>query len=330
MMTYTNYNFGHDVIDHSRAIFQHHRWSRAHPWPHLPCPFGPFPLRKHSHPTGYFLYSLPTEPHQNCPNLITTTVTKFKTSRTFLETLFPSSTGLRFFEPDTVATASLIAKSFSFGDGTTSTQLGLYIYGAQSVAFNGCSKLCTYLPLMLTPTASENSRDGNSRYGPRVKCDVSVEYDKDTANCRVVASSEGVSFIEIKLSGLVSKTDSPTRESEETPEQIDVLAYPSGEIMKLDDSEEEDWDSDEEWEREPECLEEEGWEEEAQDSCRRNISVAGRRRTVVVPEQGGKGVELKIDARSWDELPTLRHIAAVLAEIPVYEILGASVEELER
>ncbi|KAK0657328.1 hypothetical protein B0T16DRAFT_425591 [Cercophora newfieldiana] len=295
MMAYTNYNFGHDALDHARKIFQRHCWSKCDPWPHLPTPFGPFPPQNAPKSTGYHLFSLPHESHHDCPTLTTTATVRFKTSHTFLETLFPTNE-LRFRQPDTVVTASLAAKRFSYRDGRKSSQIGCYIHGVQATMPDHSHRDGVYLPLMLA-NATDSS---TSSCGPIAKCDVSLECSFETRECRVIASSGGISFVELTLSGLAER---------------DIQLAPDGNVAE---------------QRGEDVLiySPQHWRGEDQDACLRNLTVSGRKKLGVA--ESGKGVEMKMEARSWEELPGLHHIAAVLAEIPVYEVLDGIVEEVER
>jgi hypothetical protein len=317
-MNYTSYNFGYDAIDHARTVFQRHMWSKSHPWPNLPTPFGPFSFSNHSQPTGYRLSPFNGDSHHKCPHLTTIAIISFKTSATFLETFLPTAS-LRFSKPGTVTAASFVAKHVSYKDGSESAQLGLYIPNVQITAVDGRQKLGTYLPLILTSAADKCPLN----YGPRVKCDVAIVHSSEEGACHIVASSGGVSFVEITLSGLVERVLSPDEQIVK-PEKDDLIfVYPSRDIAASSSNEGSDSEN---GEGRPKMWD---WEAQEDGLCKLNLTVAGRRRSMAVSQQGGKGVDLKMHARSWDELPGLYHVAAVLAEIPVLEILKGSVEVLE-
>ncbi|KAK4451635.1 3-hydroxybenzoate 6-hydroxylase 1 [Podospora aff. communis PSN243] len=317
MMKYTNYNLGYDAIDHARTVFQRHLWSKSHPWPNLPSPFGPFSCPSHSQSPEYRLSPFNGKPPSSCPHLITTATVKIKTSATFLESLFPTAS-LKFSSPGTVTTASFVAKHISYKDGTETAHLGLYIPNIQTTDADGPHKSGTYLPLLLTSAADDHPPN----HGPRVRCDVAVVSSSSEGTCRVVASSGGVSFVEITLSDLVERMLSP-EEQVAKPEMDDShLVYLSRNIASSSNEglgSENGEGSPEQWD----CGTQRG------DSCNLNHTAGGRRRSMAASPQDGKGVELKMHARSWDELPGLHHVAAVLAEVPVLKILEGTVEVLE-
>ncbi len=84
-MSYTNYNFGHDEIDHASNIFKRWKWAKKPSmyW-RMPTAFGPFPGPRQD---AYGRRRLADGPLRS----FTTVSVKFQTSRTFLDTILPSA-----------------------------------------------------------------------------------------------------------------------------------------------------------------------------------------------------------------------------------------------
>ena len=299
VMAFTSYNFGHDEIDHASAIFQRWLWGQAPPRPGLPTPFGPFP----SSGISYRYTRLGKCRESGLQHLLTAAV-KFRTSRTFLQTLFPTP-DLSFGAPVTVATASFVAESYVGKDGSPRTQLGLYIHGTQHVTIDRGCEACTYLPLLLGPARG-------SVAGPRVRSEVVMEFDKQRGTCSVVASFGGVSFVQVVIPGLVGVNRGFLKTWEQDYGHP-ILTYP----LPKGTREQENGDAEGDV---PEFLLVRSL------STEDNTPHAGG--VTYVSGRDGKAAELKFDARDWEQLPTLHHIAAALAKIPVYGILSAHVVEM--
>lgn len=279
-MAFTNYNFGHDVIDHASIIFQRWQWSQdsalIQRYRGLPTPFGPFLPPPHLKLPLPNVTQIPRTLVSLTTDKLTATIT-FTTSRTFLETLLPPS-GLRFRDPDTVATASLIARRLSHDGGTAkeTVQLGLYFHGVQHVRPDGVVVDGAYLAVLFDSASALDEVASDVDRAAKVRCDVSLEVFQ--SRCRVVASWRGVSIIEAVMSDVKLQPGGGNHGVEGN-----IIVYQPGTFAYL-----------------------------AMPS--REGSVAGTER-----------VEIKMHARDWEQLPTLHHVAAVMADIPVYSVVGGSV-----
>ncbi|KAK0731677.1 hypothetical protein B0H67DRAFT_640038 [Lasiosphaeris hirsuta] len=288
MMAYTNYNFGHDELDHATNIFKRWQWAKnpdAYRFsPQTPTPFGPFSLPE---ACSSIEKSNSTLSHARLEHPRTKTIAtlKFKTSRTFLETLLPTSQ-FRFTAPDTVATASYVTTMTHHPNGAE-TNLRLYFHGVQYTKADGSVVAGSYLPAIFGP-----STEGEVGV-PSVPCEVAMECVKG-GTCRVVVSWEGVKFGELGWEGVKfgELGWEGLEEGKLTGEEGDgVLMYQRG-----GDGEK--------------CV---------------VLPHAGQTGTFVSVFGGKKAAEVKFEARDWEQLPTLHHVVAVLADIPVLEALGVEV-----
>ncbi|KAJ9618213.1 hypothetical protein H2203_009128 [Taxawa tesnikishii (nom. ined.)] len=123
MVQYTNYNFGHDEFDSATKVFDEWRWAKDPEiyW-RMPVSFGPAPGPRQA------LYTNRPQPARH--STFTTASIKFKTSRTFLQNLFPSKS-FSFKSPGTVAYASFsqttLGKMEWLG-GSGYRHFGLYLH----------------------------------------------------------------------------------------------------------------------------------------------------------------------------------------------------------
>ncbi|KAK3328902.1 hypothetical protein B0H66DRAFT_6119 [Apodospora peruviana] len=305
MMAFRDYNFGHDEIDHASNIFKRWKWAKKPDmyW-RMPIAFGPFPgplqdadgrRRVADSPSGRF----------------TTMTVKFKTSRTFLETLFPTDE-FRFKSPDTVTTATFSATNLdnlAWIGGKGYTHFGLYVHGVQYVKKDGTVIDGTYLPVLFESLA-DSVVSGREELGiSKLFCDIDFHHDsKQNTGC-MTASWRGAVFANICLSGL-EQDDNLTAEDGTIcgePDEEGILVYqyiPAvGAPGKAD----------------------------AKYACEAKVRSARVEKVSRASPRAssGSGVapQVKIDARDWKALPTLHHVMSVLAEVPIYEIVGAKVVE---
>ncbi|KAK3940044.1 hypothetical protein QBC46DRAFT_459220 [Diplogelasinospora grovesii] len=304
MMAYTNHNFGHDEVDHASNIFKRHRWSQKKDmyW-RMPIAFGPFPGPRYD---AYGRRRLADGPQRE----FTTASVKFKTSRTFLESLFPTAS-YRFKDADTVATASFSItrlNKMAWLGGEGYTHMGLYIHGVQYTKKDGSTINGTYMPVLFE-SLTDPITSGREELGmPKLYADI-VMHNRSNS-CRVTASWRGATFAEIALPEL--KDDKPETEHGTIGGEADhgILVYryiPAvGEPGKAD--------------AEYACVVPHADESRVQPSTVTSVQRAD-------PGKDGKGggVKVKMEALDWDALPTLHHVTSVLAEIPIYEVVGAKV-----
>ncbi len=310
-MAYTNYNFGHDEVDHASDIFKRWKWARYPDvyydvWSKIPRPFGPFHSPKQQQQQQQqqqrrrrrSIVPVATSPSPGSSGSTTTATILFKTSRTYLETLFPTQQ-FRFSLPNTVAAASF--EAVRVGDRT---QLALYVHGIEYSDAKATQVLAEgrYLAVLFE-SGSANEIEGWSN-GPRVVCDVSLEHVENSGSCRVVLAHEGTGFFEMVLFALQEVS------AEVGPGRADAtFTY--------------------------RYLPAKDGHAEAGGGEYSFAMVPSTEDTVGEPEGRKlrtrwttKSSEVKVDAGDWERLPTLHHVAAVLAEIPVYEVIGGEVVEM--
>lgn len=298
-MTYTVHNFGHDELDHSANTFKRWQWAqKKNMYWRMPIGFGPFPGPRQD----AFGRSLTDGPRRT----FKTVSIKFKTSRTYLETLLPTSS-FRFKSPGSVCTASFslteLGKMQWLGDKGY-RHLGLYIHGVEYVKKDGSTIPGTHMPLLFE-SLTDPIVSGREELGmPKLFCDLDI--DRQPTSVRISASWRGAKFFDLSLTGL--EEDSVQSEHGTIGGEADygILVYryiPSVGAPGKSDAEY------------PIVV---PHEEEAKVQSATVKYVARAK-----PENA----KVDIQAGDWDSLPTLHHVTSALAKIPIYEVLSAKVVE---
>ncbi|KAK3394131.1 hypothetical protein B0H63DRAFT_37334 [Podospora didyma] len=308
MMAYTNYNFGHDEIDHARNIFKRWQWSSK---PNLlkqtPLGFELLPKSQGWQQWG----KLPERrqmKRQNSTKVVfkTTATIRFKTSRTFLETLFPT-TQLRFQAADTVATASFSITIFA----NDCSQIALYIHGVQFVKTCGRILNGTYVPVLLqSPTRNDDDYDDITCL-PKLSCEITTTSlsSSEGEDYRIAASWRGAQFAEFVLA--IDKGGVVRIGRQENSSVVDnnifICQYtdkPPGKTGDIDNGA---------------CV-------------AMMVMMAEQDKAVAHLEENGvsttrtaRTATIKIDALDWETLPTLHHVTSALGQIPVYEVIHAEI-----
>lgn len=298
MHAYTNYNFGHDEIDNSAIIFKKWLWSQKKDlyW-RMPLGFGPFPGPRQDH-LGQ------PRPGGDKQTFVTTSI-KFKTSRTYLESLFPiaSTDAFAFTSLATVCMASISVTTLgnmAWLGGGGYNHLGLYVHGVEYTKQDGTKIKGTYLPVLFE-SLTDPIVSGRDELGMnKIYCDIDI--DRPPTGYRARCSWRGANFLTLTLEDL--QADSPSSEGGTIGGEADygILTYkyiPAvGEPGKAD--------------VEYACVVPHGDET----TKARVVSVARSSKA-----------SLRFNAGDWDSLPTLHHVSSALAQIPVYEIVSAKVVE---
>jgi hypothetical protein len=297
-MAYTNHNFGHDELDHAANVFKRWKWAKKPDmyW-RMPIAFGPFPGPRQD---GYGRRRLADGPTRE----FTTVSIKFKTSRTYLETLFPT-TQFRFKNAATVATASFSVTrldKMAWLGGQGYTHLGLYIHGVQYVKKDGSVINGTHMPILFE-SLTDPIVSGREELGmPKLFCD--IEMHDRASSARVTASWRGATFAELTLPNL--KADDPATEHGTIGGEADygILVYryiPAvGAPGKAD--------------AEYACVVPHDEDAKVQPA-----------KVHAVSRSPPEGASIKIHALDWDALPTLHHVSSALSQVPIYEVLSAKV-----
>jgi hypothetical protein len=296
VQAYTNYNFGHDEWHNATQQFQKWKWAKnPHQYRRGPIAFGPA-----VGPRQDFF----GRPRQASHSTFVTAAVKFKTSRTFLQSLFPTEK-FSFISPGTVAYASFSTTTLGKMDwlgGGGYNHLGLYVHGCRYTKENGEVIDGTYMPLLFE-SLTDPIVTGRDELGmPKIYC--AIDIHRRSHSWRMQASWQGAVFGNIALEDLQAvdpKSESGTFGGEADRGHL-VYRY----IPKV------------------------GVRGEA--DCEYPVFVDHFREGQNIPStvtSTSKAARAKItwDPLDWEALPTLHHIVSTLAEIPIYEIVGAKVVE---
>lgn len=235
---------------------------------------------------------------------------KFKTSRTLLQTLFPTP-AFKFASSDTVAFATFSLSTLGnleWLGGKGYSHFGLYVHGVEYTRGNGDKVKGTFLPVLF-----ENLADpivsGREELGmPKVFCDLDVRRVADT--WRVTAGWMGSDFLDLSLTGLGEDAARTTPENSiaADTEGRALLLYKY--IPKVGNL---------------------GSKERGQADVEHAVIVPSadeaKAPRKVEKTMMAEKAQIKWDALDWKRLPTLHHIVDRLAEIPVFEVVEAKIEE---
>jgi hypothetical protein len=192
VQAFTNNNFGHDEIDHSRDVLR--RWQAARRgqryWP-IPAVVARGPLPRCA-----------STAKRMAACVVASTTATFTTSRTYLETLFPTD-DLRFLEADTVCRASIVATEARGEGGKPAVrQLALRVHGVQYRRGDGTLGVGTYVPVAFASSAGANSDSASEEDAddgiPRLRCGIETTTDGKTWQL-TAAVGEGAIFAHVSV-----------------------------------------------------------------------------------------------------------------------------------
>lgn len=298
-MEFVAYNYGHDEWHTSTHALKKHLWSRTPTILRQPLSFGPHVSPRQNH-LG--------RPFASQHTKFTTHSVRFQTSATYLRTLFPTPS-FRFSSPGTVAEASFQCTQLSGLDwlgGRGYNYFGLWIHGVEYVKEDGSVVSGSFLPILL-----ENLADpiitGREELGmPKAFCDIDVEEksDETTVSC----SWRGTKFATMTLEGFRESSHKNGTGGDETsqapsgPPDNGLFVYryiPAVGQPGVADAEY------------PVFIDK---------------HLANTERVVEKAQRASAG-RVEVQAGDWDSLPTLHHISAGLAEVPIYAVLEGKTEE---
>ncbi|CAM1505591.1 Fc.00g112280.m01.CDS01 [Cosmosporella sp. VM-42] len=291
IMAYMSYNFGHDEIDYANNVFKRWLWAKKKDlrW-RMPLSFGPFPGPRQD--------GLGSRQPGESQRTFTTASIRFRTSRTYLETLFPNES-YKFKSFPTVCEASFSVTTLdnmAWLGGKGYSHFGLYIHGVQYTKKDSSKVDGNFLPVLLEDL-SDPIISGREELGmPKLFCDIDIQ--RESSSYRMKASWRGATFAELVLEDL--EEGGPQSQTEVVgDENNNILAYryiPAvGEPGKAD--------------AEYPIL-----------APHEKVS-----KTNKVLETSNASVSVK--GLDWESLPTLHHVASGLANIPIYSVLTAKVVE---
>lgn len=300
-MGFTSYNFGHDEIDNSTAHFKKWKWAqKPNMYWRAPTGFGPFPGPRQD-ALGRSLQDGPQR-------TFSTTSIKFKTSRTYLETLFPNNS-YKFLSPATVCEASFSVTELDHMQwlgGKGYRHLGLYIHGVGYERKDGQGVVPgTYLAVLFE-SLTDPIVSGREELGmPKLFCDIDIDRESQPGTARVTASWRGAQFFDMQLPDLQPAdpaAEAGTIGGNDSDYGILTWRYiPAvGQPGKAD--------------AEYAVVVPHGEEE-----------IKGSVKTVLRSSPQSAG--FKAEGLDWTRLPTLHHVTEALASIPVYEVVSAKVVE---
>jgi hypothetical protein len=308
VMDFMHYNFGHDEWHNSTRALKEHLWSRNGPvrW-RSPLSFGPMPSPRQDH------FGRPIPAHDS---RFTTYSIRFRTSATFLKTLFPTPE-FSFAGPGTVAEASFQCTELSgmrWLGGGGYKYLGLWIHGVQYTRKDG-SKVVGSLLVVLLESLAGPIITGREELGmPKLFCDISINAETEKGSASIECSWRGASFLRMQLDGLeeggAEKTELETNGAgagapgaPPNPQEQGTMFY-----------------------RYVPAVGKPGEADAAYAVLIREGADSPTPRVVEKSRRSQDG-KLEVTEGDWDSLPTLHHIAAEFAEIPVYGVVEAKIEE---
>jgi hypothetical protein len=229
---------------------------------------------------------------------------KFKTSRTLLQNLFPrNTTSCRFKSPGTVAYASFSQTTLDKMDwlgGTGYHHIGLYIHGVEYVKKDGEIINGTYMPVLFESLA-DPIMSGREELGmPKLYSGIDV-FAREKSH-RISTSWQGANWGQFTLEGLheVNPTSNTENVSVEANDGMFTYRY----------------------------MPQVGRDNKGTAEAEYPVFVPFAQdhpKPVTKRVRQATTARFEMDAFDWEALPTLHHVISRLAELPVYEIVGAKV-----
>ncbi|WDK12969.1 FAD binding domain-containing protein [Colletotrichum graminicola] len=231
-------------------------------------------------------------------------VVKFKSSKPYLETLFPNER-FTFRRADTLCRASLVVTSMGgvpWLGGEGYTTLALHVHGVQYRKRDGGVVNGTFMPVHLV-SRGEAATAAREELGlPSVQCDVDMYPSYDGSGYRITASWGGAKFADIAFEGLESGNAATERGPIGTAADYGIMVY-----------------------RYVAAVGRPG-----QTECEYACVIPHARQSkaeTVETVASSNSARMVFKPLGWDQLPTMSHIASALAQMPVFDIMSAKVTE---
>ena len=314
------YNFGHDEWDASCHALKKHVSSKHAYRYRQPLSFGPAPGPRQ--PLGAPMDALSYSKQNQDVYTI-----RFKTSRTFLQTLFPTSQ-FTFTSPGTVAQASIICcslKNMTWLGDTGYNHCGLYIHGVTYTKRNGEKVGGTFMPMLWENLTDPIVTGRDEIAAPKMGCDIDIS-TSDPVNS-VKLGWRGTVFLEMHIDTKEQFEDVVPKPAPDDGillyRYVPAVGEPGkadAEYAVFDPYNPDEWDG---------------------TTKKGALSLNGSHSTppgppsfppsfsASAPEYKGNS-KLAISAGSWNTLPTFHNVTRELANIPIYNILEAKVERVDK
>ncbi|KAF4984075.1 hypothetical protein FZEAL_654 [Fusarium zealandicum] len=291
--TVWNYIFAHDAYDHAQDILKRYLWKKmGNPHWAMPVSFGPSPDFRNG--------GLRQAPNNNSHQEFTTATIRFRTSRTYLESLLPTK-AYTYEGEATVCEASFSVttqKNVSLLGGSAYSQFGLYMHGVQYRKEDGSAVQGSFVPVLLANSTDMVISMREDMGMPALFCD--LEVCSSTKYYRIKASWRGVAFAELVFEDLEDDPQ-PLGDVYSETSDCDTLAHrymPS--IGGLGNA-------------------------EASYAIFATKTAVTKESCEVGKRLRSKRANIKVESHDRASLPTLHHVAAGLASIPVYSVVAAEV-----
>lgn len=304
---FTNYNFGHDEWHNSTHELRMWLWCRnGNRYMRQPTSFGPMVSPRQDH------YGRPI-PSKDAR--FRTYSIKFKSSATYLRTLFPSPS-YSFTNPGTLVNATFVCTELGNLDwlaGGGYTLFGLWIHGVKYTRRDKWELFGSFLPVLFENLADPVITGREEVAMPKLFCDIDVV--RDEKSVKMTAGWRGAQFFSWEMDDLSEKPEDRSAGVTNTTEVVVPAAMgpsPPPENGLL---------------------------------VHRYVPAVGQQGTadanypVFISKEGAtterifektltaREARVTTQAGDWRTLPTLHHVATALAEVPIYEIIEAKIEE---
>lgn len=292
---YSKYNFGHDEYDNSAQKLREWKWASIPRTTFgMPAAFGP----------SSSMLSSCSLPAASRPQDFTIASVRFKTSRTLIQNLLPPGASSFAFEtPGTVATCSFVQTSFGnvqWLKGGNYNTLGLYVHNISIKDSAGVKHLGYYAPVLFEDHHFTVIQDRESYGLPTIYSPISIE--QTSQSYRINVGSKETPWARIELQDLIA-----VDHNDISKPHTSIIGY--GEKNRLIS-----WRS---------VCNFALKESNAAEDYAVLVSMNDEESPLQTQERWETS-KASIEIDSFKEEPVLDVISSRLSEIPIYEIVGAS------
>lgn len=319
IMEFTKYNYGFSEWHNSTRALKEHLWAKSGPtYLRQPLSFGPMTSPRQDH----YGRLIPSDKSR-----YTTHSLRFRTSATYLQTLFPTK-AFSFASAGTVAEASFQCTQLDemgWLGGGGYNYFGLWIHGVQYEKKDGSKIVGSFLPVLLE-NLSDPITTGREEIGmPKLYCEINVT--RDETSSRVTCGWRDAKFLTMaldNLSDIAKENDANGGSDGQTPAPL--IGPPTGPPNGPPGGP-------------PPKPVEEGLLVYKYVPAVGKKGIADAEYAVFIPSKTATTTRIadmtvrsatgtiEADAGDWETLPTLHHIAEGLAEVPIYGVIEAKIEE---